>query len=399
MGIFRNPEYRGVLILVLVILGVGLVMSIATGKFQQATGISLFSGPMALDKIAFVSDRSGSPEICLMGVRGSGREQLTVGAQVRSAPAMSPSGKRVVYVGRLGNADQVFSVGAGGGASDQLTSMTGPKRQPEFTPDGKQLLFIASGKVYLADTNGDNPHVILPTEFEVRAAMSDPLRRNEVPAYSAYAWGPADAGIVGVTKDAEGNDLVVYLANRGAEPKMVPLRMLVNELLEQEDTLKRRIAPDDRIRVTGVGWASEAPVFAVSVISSNDSFMVIFMAEKGEIKIAWFKSFSGQQIDEPAFSPDGLALAVATHSGDGKSVDGLLKLDLKSGQAHMIASGDFRGAAFSPQGQGILVTRQSGHESRDILLIDLQTGKLTQLTRDACSHDAIWTPTNGEHHL
>ena len=377
------------MILILVIAGMGFVLAVATGR------ISLFSGPKALDKIVFVSDVTGSREICAMNAEGSGRTQLTTGAAVRSAPAMSPSGDRIVYVGRFGNSDQVFATGAEGGTPDRLTSATGPKKEPRYTPDGSQLSFIASGRVYVAETNGDSPHPIFPTAYEVRAAMSDPLRRGDVPAYYGYAWGPDSAAIVGVRKDSDGNDSAVFLADTRSEPKFIPFAGLLNEVLRQEGASKRRIAPGERVRVTGLGWAAKAPVFAVSVVSRNDGFLIVFGVQKGQLRFSGFRSFEGHEIGQPAFAPDGSALAIPTSSADGSSEAGLLKLDLASGRAQVIASGVFQRPSYSPRGDRILATLSDEiRQTRDLVVIELTTGRLKRLTRDGGSYDAIWSPAS-----
>jgi hypothetical protein len=119
MSIIKNPEARGILVLILIIAVVAFVMMTTTGKLEQWFGITLFSGPRAFDKIVFVSDRTGTREIWIMNTDGSGQKQLTENARVVSAPAISPMGNRIAFVGSVGNAKQVFSVGTEGGARVQ----------------------------------------------------------------------------------------------------------------------------------------------------------------------------------------------------------------------------------------------------------------------------------------
>jgi len=389
MNVLRNPEYRGIVILVLVIAVMGFVLAVATGKLE------LFPGPMALDKIIFVSDATGSPEICAMNADGSGRTQLTTGAKVRSAPAISARGNRIVYVGRFERSDQVFAIGAEGGMPDRLTSATGPKKEPRYTPDGKQLSFIASGRVFVAETNGDSPRPIFPTASEVRAAMSNPLRRGEVPPYFDYGWAPDSEAIVGLRKDPDGNDAATFLAGHDAEPKSPPLTPLLNELLKQEGASKRRIAPDERVRITGLAWAAKAPALAFSAVSRNDGFLIVFGVEKGELRLGGFRSFGDHKIGQPAFAPDGSAVVIPMSSTDGISKAGLLKLDLANGRAEVIASGVFERPSYSPAGDRILATLSNEiRQRRDVVTIELATGKVERLTRDGGSHDAIWSPAS-----
>ena len=209
MSIIRNPELRGILGLILVILIVGTIMAATTGKLEEWTGISIFPSSIALDKIIFVSNRTGSNELYIMNTDGSHQKPLTSNAHLMSPPAISASGKRITFVGAFDSGNQVWSVTPAGGSPERLTSATGPKALPQYSPDGKSLSFIASGKVYISDLNGDNLDPILPTHDETQAAMAD---RNALPAYSEYAWSPDSKSLAGVMKDQAGNDMLVLSA-------------------------------------------------------------------------------------------------------------------------------------------------------------------------------------------
>ncbi|MGC8862403.1 MAG: TolB family protein [Armatimonadota bacterium] len=392
MNILRNPEYRGIAILILVIGLMGFVLAVATGR------IELFPGPRALDKIIFVSDAGGSPEIFAINADGTGRAQLTAGADVRSTPAVSPKGDRIVCVGRFRGSEQVFSIGAEGGTPDWLTSQSGPKEHPMFTPDGGRISYIASGRVFVANRNGDNPYPILPTTLELRAAMSDPLRRGEVPTYFDYAWAKDSEAIVGARRDTDGSESVLFLAGHDAAPQIVPgvgltWSRLLNVLLEREGESRHRVAPDARVRITGLAWAAAMDGFAVSLVSGRDGFLLVFVLDKNQLRLGGFKSFEGRKVGRPTFAPDGSAVVVPVAGGKDGAESGLVRVDLAEGQAELICSGAFEKPSYSPAGDRILaVLADEKARKRDLVSVGLDTGEVKRLTRDGHSYDAVWSP-------
>ena len=394
MNVLRNPEYRGMAMIVLAIGLMGFVLAAATGK------IELFPRPKALDKIIFVSEADGSPDVFAMNADGTGRVRLTTGTKAHSAPAVSPKGDRILCVGRLGGSEQLFSIGANGGDPDWLTNQTGPKRHPAFTPDGERISYIASGRVFTAEKNGDNPYPILPTALELRAAMSDPLRRGEVPVYFDYAWARDSEAIVGARRDADGSESVLFLPGHDAAPQIVPgvglsWPRLLNVLLEREGESKRRVAPDARVRITGLAWAAAIDGFALSLVSGSDGFLLVFVLDKNQLRLGGFKFFEGRKLGRPTFAPDASAVVVPVVGGHDDSEGGLVRVDLAEGSAEMICSGVFEKPSYSPAGDKILaVLTDEALNRRDIVSVELETGKMKRLTRDGCSYDAVWSPSS-----
>ncbi|MGQ9454861.1 MAG: TolB family protein [Armatimonadota bacterium] len=389
MRILRNPEYRGILFLLLVIATVGFSLAVATGT------IELFTGPRAFDKIVYISEQTGSPEIWIMNTDGSNRKPLTNGANVRSAPAVSPKANRIIYVGKFGKFEQVFAIDTRGRHLDRLTSVTGPKQLPAFTPDGNTISFIASGRVYTADKRGENLSPILPTPQETHTALTDPLRRGEMPVYLSYAWGPDSEAIVGIRQEPDGNHSAVFLQRQGAKPKLIPFALLLNQLIAQEGVSNRRISPDELIQVTGLSWARDVPAFAITLSCGKDSFLTVFSVENGEPRLMGFKSFIATKIAEPNFAPDGSAIVTIIKSLRRGGEEGLLMINLESGIAQLVASGTFEKPQYSPLGDEILATRREPENAnKNLVSVDLTTGKIRRLTQDGCSYFGVWSPSS-----
>lgn len=96
-------------------------------------------------RLAFVSTRSGSPQIWAAARDGDGAIQLTHAAlgQVAS-PRWSPDGRRVVFVGRPEGEADLYAVAAdGSGVATRLTDTPGDEVAPSFARDGAHLYFAA----------------------------------------------------------------------------------------------------------------------------------------------------------------------------------------------------------------------------------------------------------------
>lgn len=382
MKIIKNPELRGIIILFLIILIIGGLMAGTSGKLEQWFGVTLFSGPKLQDKIVFVSGRDSS-DIYVMDTDGSHRQSLTKDAGVLSSPVITSAGNRIAFVAIFGKEKQIVSIGARGGELNQLTSATGPKKQPAYTPDGKRLSFIASGKVYASDLNGDSPECVLPTDEEIHAAMSSTAESREIPAYYSYAWAPDSKSLAGVTKDDKDNDILVY----------VPYHDHSNDQSHAGVCPQRRILAAGQ--VIGYSWSAQKPVIVATVtIKKKDTLLVFDIEHEQGGKIL---ETDQQNLGTPAISPDASAIIVPIKSTNKKASSGLLKIDLRSGQAGIIAKGIFENPVYSQDGSKVLATViSSDGEKRDIAVIDISSGEVTQLTHDGNSFNAIWTPVSAK---
>lgn len=110
-------------------------------------------------KIAFVSGRSGSPQIFVMNADGSDQRRLTFKGTYNTSPSWSPKGDKIVFQARdeRGNYD-IFLVDLQGNI-ERLTQNQGSNEDPAFSKDGRYIVFISDRKggkqVWMSTADGD----------------------------------------------------------------------------------------------------------------------------------------------------------------------------------------------------------------------------------------------------
>jgi len=94
------------------------------------------------NRIAFVSNRAGTPELWVMNSDGTGVKQLTQNS-VATTPRWSPDGRRIAFIGSKGGKGNVWTVEIDTGKLNQLSNHTQPSRQPDWSPDGKRISYAS----------------------------------------------------------------------------------------------------------------------------------------------------------------------------------------------------------------------------------------------------------------
>ncbi len=366
MAIIKRSELRGILILALVILIIGGLLAVSSGKLETWFGIAIGGGPKLFDKIVYVS----GDELYVVNPDGSEARQLTTGGQVQGEPSVSPNGIRVVFVGRVGSSNQVMFVRGSGGKPIVLTGVTGGKRLPCYSPDGKSLAFVAGGTVYVGDQDGGNLQPTLPTPKETRLSM---IRRDPLPAYRIYAWSGKGTGMAAVQQNAPSGEALVYLSKIGGEARRFDM-------------------PNDRVSVNGIASSGEGRLLAATAVVGNESVAAIFdIGKKSAQAIAVSKTEVYRSV---AFSPDGSQVAFAAHSTDKNGLNGIVLRNINTGQGGILAGGTFDSLSFSPDGDKLLAVSIGEGETRDVVIIDVEDGQVTQITSDGRGFDPVWSPAN-----
>jgi len=107
-------------------------------------------------RIYFVSDRGGSPQIYRASLLGQNVERITFTGTYNISPALSPDGRWLAYISRVGGAFKLHLLDLQSGESRAISN-TGADESPSFAPNGKLLVFATQqqGKEALMTTTLD----------------------------------------------------------------------------------------------------------------------------------------------------------------------------------------------------------------------------------------------------
>ena len=130
--------------------------------------------------MAFVSDRSGKPNVYVMNLASRQAQRLTFKNSENSEPAWSPKGDEIAFTGLTGGTYQLFIMDRNGGNVRQLTN-GGNYESPTWAPDGRLIAVTQKGggssKVCVVSKNGKD----VRTLFNFKGNQSYPQWSKRLP--------------------------------------------------------------------------------------------------------------------------------------------------------------------------------------------------------------------------
>lgn len=128
------------------------------------------------DYIAFISDRTGEPQVYVMNFDGSGQRRLTFAGNYNADPDWGPEGK-IAYSGQRGSALDVLTVTLQG-KMQRLTPGLGRRSlEPTWSPCGKRL-------VYTSNEDGKGQRLwVTSADGAVREPLDVPLAQYYTPSW------------------------------------------------------------------------------------------------------------------------------------------------------------------------------------------------------------------------
>lgn len=95
-------------------------------------------------KVAMILSKSGSVDLWVSSLDGSGLKQLTRSKEAESSPCWSPDGQWICFAGYINGRRALCKVSASGGEVQRIaTSGVSNPSEPDCSPDGKWIVFTA----------------------------------------------------------------------------------------------------------------------------------------------------------------------------------------------------------------------------------------------------------------
>lgn len=137
------------------------------GAFTSGLGLNLSPSVSPDGKnVAFVSDRSGTPQIYVQSLADTSNKnakRVTFKGTYNQTPHFSPDGQLIVFTGR--DEKRVFDIFVLELKTERISRITqnqGRNQEPYFTPSGRYVIFTserdgkAKPEIYIASLNGDH---------------------------------------------------------------------------------------------------------------------------------------------------------------------------------------------------------------------------------------------------
>lgn len=134
------------------------------------------------NKMAFVSERNGQPQIFIQDLLSGEAKRLTFNGDYNTQPSWSPSGDKIAYTTCEKSGEfNIFTVGVDGSGLKQLTAHTGQNESPSWSPDGEMIVYTSNrdGKrrLYTMGLTGKNQRVLLQMAGEQMQAVWSLFRK------------------------------------------------------------------------------------------------------------------------------------------------------------------------------------------------------------------------------
>jgi len=139
--------------------------------------------------LAYVSYRSGVPDVFLASIFEGRSTNLTGGKGQNFAPSFSPDGKRIAYASSRGGNMDVWVANADGSGARRITSSPAADTAPTWSPTGNEIAFTSdrngAPQIYVMDSEGLNVRRITTVGNWNDAAAWNPSKEYSEIAYTA----------------------------------------------------------------------------------------------------------------------------------------------------------------------------------------------------------------------
>ncbi|HSS01672.1 MAG TPA: hypothetical protein VLM79_31650 [Kofleriaceae bacterium] len=259
--------------------------------FKYYTGEPGFFG----SKLAFIAKGAGTSAIWAMDFDGKNAYKISNNSSQNILPSWSPSGGKIAYTSFMRNNPDLYVAPAGGGRPAQLSVQRGMNTGASWSPDGKQIALTLS--------KDGNPEI-----YVINSADGSIVRRitNEKAIDTSPAWSP-DGSQLAFVSDRNGGPQIFVVSASGGAARQVSFNGSYN---------------------TTPTWSPRAGKHIIAYTTRDNGvydIVTLDLDAKSTVRITQNEGSN----EEPAFSPNGRAIAfaragqgvfIANADGSGKAV-------------------------------------------------------------------------------
>lgn len=371
--------------IILTLAAVAVIGMLALYALRQ--GPALVLKPPPQQRIAFISDRSGNPDIWTMKTDGSDARQVTNDSADDQIPSWSPDAKQLVSVcDRLNQTYQVFISAWDGRYVRCLTSSEATKDVPTWSTDGREITFISGGKVCGIKSSGGREDQYLPVGMP-STTMVESVR------FAFGAWSHGNQYLFYVRETDRGKE--VYAADKDA----------LASAGEEDATQEAKSAGEAKPVGVGITMARNLSV-AVAPRSARIAVSFIDRVGRNGILIGDLGAVTTQDVylfpdnkhsaGKLAWSPDEKRIAYelwTTEDNTQNTPLGIYTIKATGGKPQLIMKGDAREPTWSPDGRQLACTFMSANDKRDIWRVNADgTGAINLTKGRGDSYNPAWSP-------
>lgn len=260
-------------------------------------------------KIAFTAKSKKTSAIYAMDFDGNGAFAVSNNSSTNILPAFSPSGGQIAYTSFMRNNPDLYVGAAGGGRPKKISGYPGMNTGAAWSPDGS--------KIALTLSKDGSPDI-----YVINASDGSVIKRltNDKAIDTSPAWSP-DGGQIAFVSDRNGGPQIFVVGSGGGSAKQVSFNGSYN---------------------TTPTWSPKAGKHIIAYTTRDGGHYDIVTLDLDNKAMTRITQNDGNN-EEPAFSPNGRAIAFA-RSGQGvyiANADG-------TGKALKVWSGAATGVDWGP---------------------------------------------------
>ena len=276
---------------------------------KHYTGEAGFFG----SKIAFTAKGKGSSSVMAMDFDGNSAYSVSNNSSTNILPAWSPSGGQIAYTSFMRSNPDLYVAPSGGGRPKKISGQRGMNTGASWSPDGSKLA------VTLSKDGNPEIYVIKASDGSVVSRLT-----NNKAIDTSPAWSP-DGSQIAFVSDRNGGPQIFVMSASGGTATRVSFNGTYN---------------------TTPTWSPKAGKKILAYTTrdgGNYDIVTLDIDTKTTTRITQSEGNN----EEPAFSPNGRAIAFARTSGGGGAGIYIANAD-GTGKAVKVYSGSTTGVDWGP---------------------------------------------------